>query len=141
MADYSQTAASFQHSADATKKPVTFGGTIVAGQPVYRDAADGKYKLARANAGTTDDVAGFAACGGADGQAGVIITKDPDCIMGMTMTKGDIICLSPGAAGGLCEEGDAAITTGAFKVVLGIATSTTNAAINCVEKLEVGSAL
>lgn len=141
MADYSITAASVQQSASAKTRKVTFGGTITAGMPLYRDSADGKYKAARGNASTTDDVAGIAICGGADGQEGVICQTDPAFVPGATLTKGDVVCLSIGAAGALVEEGDATMTTGAFKVVLGIATSTTEMQLDCINKLVVGSAL
>jgi hypothetical protein len=52
MADLVITAANVAAGAGSRKNTGTAGATITAGQVVYQDAADGKYKLADANSGT-----------------------------------------------------------------------------------------
>lgn len=115
MADLSVTAANVAKQS-GTSVTGTAGATITAGQVVYLDAADGKYKLADASAATTDGVVGIALNGGADGQPLTIQTSgiiDP----GATATEGVVYCLSA-TAGGIAPVGD--LVTNDYVTVLGV---------------------
>lgn len=97
MADITITAASVVPSSGATKIPGTAGATIAAGELVYKDAADSKYKLADGNSGTSGvrAVEGIAANSASAGQPISIITNDPDLAVGTHgVTIGEPLFLS-----------------------------------------------
>lgn len=122
MADLTITAASVAF-ASGSKRTGTAGATITAGQAVYLDSADGKYKLADANSGTAAarSPVGIALHGSLNGQPLTVQTAGSITI-GATMTAGVAYYLSA-TAGGICPVAD--LTTGAYPTVLGMASSTT----------------
>ena len=79
MADLTITAASVVAGEGASVKQGTAGATITAGKAVYRDGADGKYKLADSNGATATirGVDGIALNGASDGQPVSILTAGP----------------------------------------------------------------
>lgn len=122
MADYSVTAASVVPGSSARIKRYTAGETLTAGQPVYKDSADGKIYKADANVSTKIDVIGITLGGGGAGQPVNVATEDDDFTPGCTLAIGDIPILST-TAGGIAPSAD--LASGSYGVVLGIAKSTT----------------
>ncbi|MBL4757486.1 MAG: hypothetical protein JKY32_07565 [Rhizobiales bacterium] len=131
MVDLVITAASVLQGSTAQVEKGTAGATITAGQVVYLDATDNKYKLA-----DTDSVTaavrvpvGIALNGAADGQPLSIVTSG-DIVIGATMTAATAYYLS-GTPGGIAPVAD--LATGDYPCILGMATSTTllNIKINC----------
>lgn len=120
-ADITITAANVIPGAGATYHEGTAGATITAGQPVYLDSADGKLKLADANAASADaaTVKGIALQGASAGQPLKTQTSGPITI-GATVTQGTIYVLSA-TAGGIAPAAD--LATGHRVTVLGVATS------------------
>ncbi len=103
MADISITAANvLRVSGDF--EVVTAGVTVTAGQVVYKDTSDGKYKLANNNSSAASKAAGIAMGGAADGQLFVIQTSG-DITIGGTAAKGEIYMVS-GTDGGVAPEAD-----------------------------------
>ena len=94
MASLSITAANVLSGSGATIERGTAGATITAGQVVYRDTADGKYKLADADSATAlaRDPRGIALNGASNGQPLAII-RAGDVTIGATMVH------TPGRAG------------------------------------------
>lgn len=123
MADVSITAANVQQGSDARIEHGTFGATVTQGQVVYRDSADGKYKLADHDHATAAvrQPRGIALNAGADGQPATIQLSG-DITIGGTLVAGTTYCLS-GTPGGICPQAD--VTTGDDVVILGVAKSTT----------------
>ena len=123
MTDLSITAANVVRGSTAEIEHGTAGATITAGQAVYRDSADGEYKLADSDSATAAIRVprGIALNGGSDGQPLTIIKSGPVTI-GATMTAGVAYYLSD-TPGGIAPVGD--LTTGDYPCLLGIATSTT----------------
>lgn len=130
MVEYTCTAASVLASASATTVAGTFGATITAGQAVYKDTADNKWKLADSNSATTAarTAQGIALNGGADGQPATICVADPDFTHGLATvaTTAPVIVLG-GTPGALAPVAD--LTTGMMPVVMMIATSATKAVL------------
>jgi hypothetical protein len=124
MSDISITAANVQRGSDAEIESGTFGATVTAGQVVYRDAADGKYKLADADHATAAvrQPRGIALNGGSDGQPATI-QRSGDITIGGTLVGGVAYYLSPTTPGGIAPLADVAI--GDDYVLLGLAKSTT----------------
>lgn len=122
MADLAITAANVV-SAGGSTRTGTAGATIAAGQPVYLDPADGKYKLADANSGTAAARVpfGIALHGALNGQP-LTVQYDGPVAIGATLSPGASYYLSS-TPGGICPFAD--LTTGAFPTILGIAKSTT----------------
>lgn len=125
MADISVTAANVAPVTTGTNKSkleqVTYGATITAGQPVYLDTADNKWKVADNNvsallAGSAG--LGIAMCGGANGQPGVVL-RGGDVTIGATLTVGETYIVSA-TAGGIAPVAD--ISTN-FVSILGVAIS------------------
>ncbi|MBA15565.1 MAG: hypothetical protein CMN73_04335 [Sphingomonas sp.] len=122
MADLSITAANVVAGAGAT---VLHGGkagaTITAGQIVYLDASDRKYKLADADSETAAIrlPSAVALNGASDGQPLSVLTEGPVTI-GAPLTPGTAYYLSA-TPGGIAPVGD--LTTGDYPTVIGIATS------------------
>jgi hypothetical protein len=131
MADVVVTAANVLASSGAQKKNGTLGATATAGQAVYRDASDGKMKLADANlSAAAADVRGILLTGGADGQPCQYIEEDDDFTPGFTVTVGTIYVLS-GTAGGIAPAAD--LATGMYPAVLMIGKSATKVVLKIVK--------
>lgn len=128
MADLSITAADIVADSAASTASGTAGATITAGQVVYLDGADNKYKLADADSGTAaaKAPAGIALHGAADGQPLKII-KSGDLTMNAVLTAGTDYYLSA-TAGGIAPRADLGV--GDDVVLLGLAKSTTVLAVD-----------
>jgi hypothetical protein len=122
MTDISITPGSVLPGAGAVKESGTFGATITAGQSVYRDEADKKYKLADSNSATpaVRETRGIALNGGSNGQPAVIQTGGTITI-GATVTAGVAYYLSD-TPGGICPVAD--IGSGEYAGLIGMATTT-----------------
>lgn len=123
MADISITAANVLPGADARIEHGTFGATITQGQVVYRDPADGEYKLADTDSATAAVKVprGIALNAGSDGQPATIQLSG-DITIGATLTAGAAYYLSPVPGGiGLIAE----VAIGDDYTLLGLAKSTT----------------
>lgn len=131
MADLSITTGNVVVAGSAQTTVGTAGATITAGQVVYQDAADGKYKLADCDSATAAvrSPVGIALNGAADGQPLSIIQRGPVTI-GATMTAGTAYYLSA-TAGGIAPVGD--LTTGDYPVIVGVATSATVLKVDFIE--------
>ena len=123
MSDLTITAASVVAGLGAATRDGVAGAAITAGQVVYRDTADGKWKLADCNSATAAarTPGGIALNGAAIGQPVEVLTEGPVTI-GATLTAGVAYYLS-GTAGGIRPVADN--TTGDYPTIVGIATSTT----------------
>lgn len=122
MADVTVTPANVIAGAGATTKNGTAGATVTAGQAVYLDGTDSKYKLADSNgAAALRSPDGIALNGAANGQPLRVLTAGPVTI-GATMTAGVAYYLSD-TPGGICPVAD--VGSGEYSSLLGIATSTT----------------
>lgn len=121
MADLSITAASVVAGAGARTRAGTAGATITAGQAVYLDNADQKWKLADADSATAAvrTPGGIALNGASNGQPITVLTSGPVTI-GATLTAGVAYYLSD-TPGGIAPVGD--LTTGDYPCILGMATS------------------
>lgn len=124
MADISVTPASVQRTDTTVVLSGIAGGTITAGQPLYKDAADANsLKAAVATSAATAAVVGIAAHGASDGQP-IKYYGRGDVTFNAALTAGSVYVASAAAAGGIAPVGD--MTTGNFVTILGVATSTTN---------------
>ena len=100
-----------------------YGATIAAGQPVYLDATDSKYKLADANlSAATAASRGITMTPGVDGGYGIIATSGGIILVGATMGVGETYYV--GATAGEINP-DADLTTGWYVSRLGTASSAT----------------
>ena len=128
MADISITAANVVKGSNAVVEAGTAGATITAGQVVYKDAADGRYKLADADSATAAAKAprGIALNGASDGQP-LSIIRSGDVTIGATLTPGTAYYLSP-VAGGIAPLGD--VLSGDDVVLIGLAESTSVLAVD-----------
>jgi hypothetical protein len=121
MADISITAANVLRGSNARVESGTFGATVTQGQVVYRDAADGRFKLADCDSGTAAAKIpyGIALNSGAAGQpADVQISGD--ITIGGTLSPGLPYFLTPNPGGiGLIAE----VAVGDDYTLLGIASS------------------
>jgi hypothetical protein len=122
MADLSITAADVISGAGSLIDRGTGGATITAGQAVYKDSADGKYKLSDCDSATEAEraVDGIALNGCADGQP-LAVHKSGPLTMGEVFTAGQAYYLSA-TAGGIAPYAD--LGSGDYPVLLGIASST-----------------
>lgn len=124
MADISITPANVVPGVDATIRQGTAGATITAGQIVYLDPTDNRYKLADADSATAAarSPAGIALHGASAGQPLQIIESGTVTIGG-TLSGGVAYYVSK-TAGGIAPVAD--ITgTGTYPTIIGIAASTT----------------
>lgn len=98
-----------------------FGATITQGQVVYKDAADGKFKLADTDSATAAVKVpyGIALNAGSNGQPGSVLLSG-DITIGATLVAGTTYYLSP-APGGIAPLADVAI--GDDYTIVGIATT------------------
>ncbi len=122
MTDISITAANVAKGADAVVEHGTAGAAITAGQVVYKDAADGKFKLADCDSATAaaKNPYGIALNGASSGQP-LDVQRSGDITIGGTLTEGTAYYLS-GTAGGIAPLAD--IASGDDPILLGLATST-----------------
>lgn len=118
MADLSVTANEVLKGSGATSKRGTAGETMTAGQLVYLDSTTGNYKLAQADDASTDEIAGITLHGSASGQPIEILTGGT-IDLGVTLTVGEVYCLSAGSAGGIAPYGD--LVASNYVSVVGIA--------------------
>ncbi len=122
MAALSQTAANVVAGTGSVRQAGTFGGTITAGMPLYRDAGDAnKLKAARANAAATAVCVGIALNGGANGQPGDYQSSG-QVNLGATLAVGETYCVSDAVAGQIVPIGD--LGSGDYVTILGVAIST-----------------
>jgi hypothetical protein len=123
MADLSITAANVVAGSDARITYGTAGVAVTAGQAVYKDAADGKFKLADCDSATVAarSPVGLALHAAAANQPLAIINSGQVTI-GATLTGGEVYYLSPNA-GGIAPRAD--VLSGDNTVIIGIAKSTT----------------
>lgn len=123
MSDLSVTAANVLAGEGATKETGIAGAAITAGQTVFKDSADGKYKLADSNHATAANRVprGVALNTAGTGQPLQIATKGPVTI-GATLTAG-VSYYQSDSPGGICPLAD--VGSGEYATFIGIATSTT----------------
>jgi hypothetical protein len=131
MADLSLTAANVVAGSGAVVEAGTAGATITAGQVVYRDSADNKYKLADNNSATEAVRAprGIALNGASDGQP-LSILRSGSITLGAVLTAGVAYYLSD-TPGGICPVAD--LASGEYATALGIATSTSVLNVNITQ--------
>ena len=127
MADISITAANVVPGSDAVRESGTAGATITAGQLVYLDTSDMKFKLADSNGAAALRVPNGIALNGASNGQPLVIQKGGDITIGGTLTAGIPYFLSD-TPGGLCPLPD--IGAGEFSCIIGIAKSTSVLAVN-----------
>lgn len=135
MADLSITAANVVASNQAiVEKRFNFGATITQGQVVYLDT-NNLWQLVDANAAATGNEVntprGVALSSGANGQPGVVVTRDVDFTPGATLTNGAAYFASPNA-GAIAPSADIVGTniTGNYPTFLGLAKSATKLNLN-----------
>ena len=124
MADLTVTAANVVAGASASTETGIAGATITAGQAVYKDPADNKFKLADANSGTAEARAfyGIALNNAANGQPITILTAG-DYNPGVAVTVGAVYVLSS-TPGGIAPVGD--LASGWYVTVIGVGTTASN---------------
>jgi hypothetical protein len=127
MADISITAANVVAGSDAVRESGTAGATVTAGQLVYLDTSDMKYKLADSNGAAALRVPNGIALNGASNGQPLSVQKGGDITIGGTLTAGIPYFLSD-TPGGLCPLPD--IGSGEFSCIIGIAKSTSVLAVN-----------
>jgi hypothetical protein len=110
-------------TSNTTVSLVQYGATISAGQSVYLDAADSKYKLADSNASAaTAAVKGVAVTPGVDGGYGYVATAGSIILVGTTMAVGETYHVGS-TAGAIVPDAD--LTTGDYVSRIGTGASTT----------------
>lgn len=136
MPDLSITAGNVAPGNNASIAHGTAGATITAGQAVYFDESDSKYKLADCDSASAAarSPAGIALNAASDDQP-IAVLKSGRVTIGATLTAGVAYYLSA-TAGGICPVGD--LSTGDYPVLIGIAES---ASVLKVQMLEAGVAL
>lgn len=126
-ADLTITAANVVAGSNSSTEVGTAGATITAGQAVYRDTTDGKYKLSDSNGAAAVRVPrGVALHASANGQP-LTILKSGDVTIGATITAGVAYYMSD-TPGGICPVAD--VGSGEYATFIGIATSTTVLKVN-----------
>lgn len=110
-------------TANTQMRPVVYGATIAAGQPIYLDTTDNEYKLADADLTiTTAECRGIAMTPGIDGGMGYMAFGGSIILVGTTMAVGTEYFASD-TAGGIRPVGD--IDSGDWPCRLGNASTTT----------------
>lgn len=127
MVDLTITAANVLASGQATKETGIAGAAVTAGQPVYKEASTGLFKLSDSNAAGLNAVYGLALHGALTGQPLTVVKNDPSYTVGATLVAGSAYYLSE-TPGGIQPVAD--LTTGETVVQLGIAISTTKLNLN-----------
>lgn len=122
MTDIVITAANVLAGSNATIDHGTAGATITAGQVVYRDSSDKKWKLADNDSATAEirEATGIALNGASNGQP-IAVQKAGPITVGGTLTAGVSYYLSA-TPGGICPYAD--IASGNYVCLLGMSTST-----------------
>jgi len=122
MASLSITAASVLPGSGASVEHGTSGATITAGMVVYRDTADGKYKIADADSASSlaRDPRGIALNTASNGQP-LAIARAGDVTIGATVVAGTAYYLSP-TPGEIGVVGD--VQSGDDPIILGVAKTT-----------------
>ncbi len=128
MADLTITAANVIAGSNSSVVNGTLGATVTAGQVMYQDAADSRWKLADNNSATAAIriPQGIALNGGGSGQP-VRVLLSGDITIGATMTAGVAYYLGD-TPGGICPVAD--LASGEYPAIIGIATSTTVLKVN-----------
>lgn len=123
MSDLSITAANVAQGSGASKVHGIAGASITAGQTVYLDSSDTRYKLYDADSATAAArvCAGIALHAASSGQPLAVHTDGPLTI-GATLTTG-VAYYGSDTAGGICPVAD--LETGDYPCFLGFAISTT----------------
>lgn len=121
MTDISITAANVVKGSNAITEAGHAGATITAGQAVYLDPADRRYKLADSNGATAliRTPRGIALNGASAGQP-LTIQKSGSLTIGATLTAGVTYYLSD-TPGGICPLAD--VGAGEYACIVGIALS------------------
>lgn len=124
MTDISITAANVAAGSDAVVERGTAGATVTAGQVVYKDPADSKFKLADSDSATAAarNPYGIALNGASAGQP-LAVQRSGDITIGGTLTAGTAYYVSSGTAGGIAPLAD--IASGDDPILLGLAKSAT----------------
>jgi hypothetical protein len=128
MADLTITAANVVKGSTAKTEVGIYGATITAGQTVYQDASDKKYKLCDADSGTAAvrTTRGIALNSGSDGQPAAVQTEGAITI-GATVTVGTIYVQSD-TPGGIMPAAD--LEAGDYVTVLGVGISASQIDLN-----------
>lgn len=123
MTDISITAANVARGDDAIVEQGTAGASITAGQAVYKDAADKRFKLSDADHATAAirAVYGIALHAAAAGQP-LTVQRGGDITIGGTLVAGTAYYLSSGTPGGIAPLAD--IAGGDDPILIGLAKST-----------------
>lgn len=123
MADLTITAANVAAGTGASIRHGTAGAAITAGQTVYLDSADSRFKLADCDSATAAlrSPVGIALHAALAGHPLTVLSSGPITI-GAPLTVGVAYYLS-GNAGGICPVAD--LATGDYPTIIGIATSAT----------------
>lgn len=108
--------------------PVLYGATISAGQTVYLDSSDNKYKLADANlSAAAATIRGVAITPGVDGGYGYVAINGNIILVGTTMAVGETYYVGQ-TAGSIVPDAD--LTTNDYVSRVGTASSTTQIALS-----------
>lgn len=121
MADLTVTAANVVKGDGAKVWRGVFGGTILAGQGVYRDPTTKKFLAAdndAAAASSLDDTDVGVALNGGGANQPCEVQYDGEINMGATLTVGESYAVSS-TAGGICPVSD--LGSGDYPVILGVA--------------------
>ncbi len=131
MADITITAANVVAGSSARITHGTAGAAVTAGQVVYKDSADGKFKLADCDSATAAvrSPVGITLNGAANNQPMAIVNSGPVTI-GATLTPGATYYLSQNP-GGIAPFAD--LSTGDYPVIIGIAISASVLDVNIQE--------
>lgn len=121
MVDITYTATAVTLNSGPVPIPVTFGGTVTAGQPLYFDSATNTYKPTDADTETEAQAAVIALTGGASGQRGQAALPGSVISYGSGLTKGTAYFCST-TPGGIAPAAD--LGAGDYPTFLGIARST-----------------
>jgi hypothetical protein len=124
MAAIAVTAANVIPAVSARISHGTAGGTITAGMPVYRDAADSnKLKACRANAAGTATCHGISLNGASNGQPIAYLPTGYNITIGGTVVVGETYFVSDAVAGQIIPAAD--IGAADYVTVLGVGISAT----------------
>lgn len=122
MADLTVTAANVVAAEGADVRNGRSGGTITAGQVVYKDPTDNKVKLADSNGQATAEAKGIALNSASLNQP-ISWIAGGNINPGATVAEGEIYAVSS-TAGGIAPEAD--LASDEWVTTLGIGTSTSN---------------
>jgi hypothetical protein len=110
-------------TANSVERKVTYGGTVAAGQPLYQDPTDSKFKLTDANLSDIAAAAqGIAMTPGVDNGSGLMAIQGDIVLVGTTMVVGETYYAGP-TPGEIIPTAD--LATGDRVTRLGTAVSAT----------------